>query len=519
MACRLPFCLPLRGDYDYLPALMFNKNSITKELEFAFMQVKETSSKGLAREYSITLEAEAVEQKLQARLQEVGRNAKIPGFRPGKIPNNILKQRYGQQIMGEVIERAVNDSSQEVIKEKELRLASQPKIEITNFDEGKPLEFSMKVELFPEMPEVDFEKFKLDRYIFDVDEKDIDEGLGRLAEANPQPKKIAKARACKEGDVVLIDFLGKVDGTPFDGGKAEGFSLELGSGQFIPGFEDQVIGMKPAEEKVITVKFPENYHSEELKGKEATFDITLHEVQEKVTPEVNEEFAQNLGFKDLAMLRDKVKEQLESDFGGFIRNNLKKQLFDLLDDKVEAELPESLMEQEFKSIWDKIEKAKKEGDEELKGKSEKALKEEYTKVAERRVKLGLFLADVSSKNGLSVSQEEFNRAIMDQAKMFPGQEQQIIQYYQQNPQHIYELQGPLLEEKAVDFVLAKVKFNDQKKTLEELLELDRKEREEESKPKAKKSTTKKASAEKSDGEKSDKKPAAKKTTAKKKEAK
>jgi len=490
------------------------------------MQVKEKSAKGLAREYEVTVEAEAVEKQLNARLQQVGQNAKIPGFRPGKVPANILKQRYGQQVMGEVIERAVNDSSQQVIKDKDLRLASQPKIEITNFDEGKPLEFSMKVELFPEMPDVDFEKLKLERYVFDVEDKDIDEGLDRLAEANPQPKAIDKARASKLGDVVLIDFLGKVDGTPFDGGKAEGFTLELGSGQFIPGFEEQVVGLKPGEEKVITVNFPENYHSEELKGKEATFDIKLHEIQEKVKPEVDEEFAKSLGFKDLSTLRDKVKEQLERDFGSFIRNHMKKQLFDELDGKITVDLPESLMEQEFKSIWDKIEKAKKEGDEELKGKSDEELKKEYEEVAARRVKLGLFLADISSKQGLSVSQDELRQAVMDQARMFPGQEQQIVQFYQQNPQHIQELQGPLLEEKAVDYVLGKVKFDDNKKTLEELLEIDRQEREEEQKPKkksaAKKSSSKKTSANKDDAPKADKKPAAKKTasksTAKKKEA-
>lgn len=487
------------------------------------MQIKEVATEGLRRDYAVTVDAEAIEANMNARLQEVGKNAKIPGFRPGKVPSHILKQRYGQSVMGEVLEQTINKSTQQVIQEKDLRPVMAPKIEVKSFDEGKALEFEMSVELFPEIPETDFTKLKLERHTFEVAEKDVDEGLERLAGSQPELKPVEKKRAAKLGDVAVIDFLGKLDGTPFDGGKGEKFSLELGSGQFIPGFEDQVVGVKPGEDKVITVTFPEDYHSEELKGKEVTFDIHLHELQERVTPEVNDEFATKLGFKSLEELREKVKEQIASDYESLVRTQLKKHLFDVLDEQLEFDLPQTMVEQEFATIWEKVEKAKKDGDESL-DKPEEELREEYQAVAERRVRLGLLLAEVSRLNKLTVSQDEIRKAVFDQARMFPGQEQKVIEFYQQNPNHVQELQGPLLEEKAVDLILEKVSYTDKQVSLEELVELANAAEEAPAKPKkaakkkpaANKPAAKKAADAKADD--AEKKAAPKKTAAKKKSA-
>lgn len=466
------------------------------------MHVKELAANGLRREFQVTVDVATIDEKMNARLGQLSQNVKMPGFRPGKVPAHIVKQRYGQQARAEVAEQLLQEGSRKAVTERNLRLALQPSISDVVYEDGKPLEFKVTAELFPEIPDVDFSKITVEKLTFDVAEKDVDEGIQRLAERNKRTKKVEKARASKEGDVVVIDFLGKVDGVPFDGGKAEKFSLELGSNQFIPGFEDQVTGMKPGDEKVISVKFPESYHSESLKGKAATFDITLHEVHERELPEINDEFAKNFGFESLANLKEKVKEQIASDYSSLVRTRLKKLLFDELEGKLSFDLPQSMVDQEFNLIWQKIEQAKAEGGDEALDKPEAELRAEYRGVAERRVKLGLFLADVSGKNNISVTQDELRKAVMDQARMFPGQEQKVFEFYKKNPAQIQELQGPLLEEKAVDYVLEKIGYTERKVSLEDLMSIDAGGDMEEDKPKAKKAaaTKPKKAAEKKDGD-------------------
>jgi trigger factor len=434
------------------------------------MQVQETAAEGLKREYKVTVAA-ADMQKINARLQKAGQSVKMPGFRPGKVPANLLKQRYGQQVTAEVVDEQLQKQTDQLLTDKKLRVATQPKVALLAFDEGKDLEFSVALEIFPDMPEVDFGTLTLEKMTFDVDDKEVTDGLNRLAERMAQPEKVEEVRPAKKGDVAVIDFLGKLSGVPFDGGKGENFNLELGSGQFIPGFEEQLIGLKAGESKVITVTFPADYHSEELKGKESTFDVTIHELRERKTPKVDEDFAKKLEFDSLDGLKEKIKEQIVRDFDSIVRLRLKKLLFDQLDGKLSFDLPPSMVDQEFAGIWQKIEQAKAQGDEEL-DKPEEELRKEYRTVAERRVKLGLFLADISGKNSLSVSQDELRQAVLTQARMFPGQENVIFDFYRKNPRMLTELQGPLLEEKAVDYVLAKVQYNEKKMTLEDLRKID-----------------------------------------------
>ncbi len=457
------------------------------------MQVNETLAEGLKREYTIQVDAGEIDKEMNARLAQIGQKAKIPGFRPGKVPASVLKQRYGQSVRGEVLDQTVRNTSQKVMQDKNLRVAVPPAFEVKQFEEGQGLEYVMRFELFPDIPEVSLDKMTLERCTFTVADKDIDEGLDRLAERHKEPEAISSKRACKEGDLVTIDFLGKLGGTPFEGGEGKGFKLELGSGQMIPGFEDQIAGMKVGEEKVITVTFPEGYHKQELAGQETTFDIKLHEISELKVPDVDEAFATKLGFESLEDIRSKVREQLEKDYSAFVRNLLKKGLFDELDGSLSFDLPESMVDQEFNSIWSRIDEAKQQGSADLDGKSDDELKKEYRQLAERRVKLGLFLAEVANEQKLQVSPDELRQAVFDQARMFPGQEQRVIEYYQKDPNNAQELVGPLLEEKSVDWVLEQVSYKDVEKSLDELLTMNQQELEGgESKPKKKTASKPKA---------------------------
>ena len=468
------------------------------------MKVTKLKEEGLRKEFKVVLDAKSIDEQMNVRLASLGARAKIPGFRPGHIPVSVLKQRYGQSVMGEVLEASVNQGTQKVIKDNSLRPVLPPKVEIDkDYQEGGDMTFTMVVEVFPEVPEVDFGKMSIDRLTYDIDDKDITEGLERLAERNRQFKKTASATKAKEGNVVLIDFKGMQKGVPFEGGTAEKFHLELGSGQFIPGFEEQLVGVKEGDEKEITVTFPKDYHKKDLAGEAVQFQVKVHEVQEAEVPKLDDDFARSLGVESLAKMKELVKEQLAKEYDQIVRTQLKKQLFDKLDEKVSIEVPPGMLQMEFDSIWGKLQEAKKQGDPSL-NKPEAELKKEYTKIAERRVKLGLLLSEIGRINKLQVTQDEIRKAIIDQARMFPGQEQKVIKFYQENPSHVDELRGPLFEEKAVDYVLTKTKFNDKKVSLKELIAIEQ-EGEEGGETESKKKT----SSKKSDDE-GEKKPAAKK---------
>lgn len=433
------------------------------------MQVTETKNEGLKREYKVKLDAKSINDKSEQRLVAMSKNMKLDGFRKGKIPLKVLKQRFGKSIMGEVLEMSVNEASQKIMRDKKLTPAMAPKLEVTAYEEGGDLDFTMECEILPEVNEIELSKINLEKLVVDVEDKEIDEAVGRLADRNKVFKREEGAKA-KKGNRVLIDFTGSIDGVEFEGGTAKKFALELGSGSFIGDFEDQLVGSKEGSDITVKVSFPKNYHKQELAGKPAQFAVHVHEVQVGERPEVNDEFAKKFGFNELDALKDAVRGQTLDEYEASARMKIKKQLFDELDEKAKFPVPQTMVDLEFKSIWEKLEQAKKEGDEALEGKSDDELRSEYGVIATRRVKLGILLSDIATKNKLQVTNEEVQRAVMQQAQQYPGQERAVFEFYKKNPQHLRELHGPILEEKAVDFIIAKAKVTERKVSPEEIME-------------------------------------------------
>lgn len=455
------------------------------------MQVNELKKDKLAREYEVKVDAQTIDKKVDEQLKSISSRVKIPGFRPGHIPAKILKQRYGKSVMGEVLEKTVNSTSSEVIKQKGDRPALQPKIEITSYDEGKDLHYKMSYEVLPEIPAVAFDKIKIEQLTFDIPEKEVTEALGRLAESRKNFKACAATTKAKLGNAVKIDFTGYLNGEAFEGGAATDFTLELGSGQFIPGFEEQLVGTKAGDDVTVKVSFPESYHKADLAGQPTEFKVKVHEVQEAAEATIDDEFAKGFGMESLAKLREAVEGQIRGEYDQVSRTKMKKQLFDQLDSVVKFEAPQTMVELEFNNIWERLQQAKKQGDDESLNKPEDELRAEYTAIAERRVRLGLLLAEIGRSNNIKISQDELSRAVMDHARMFPGQEKQVFEFYRQNPGQLEELRGPILEEKAVDFIIEKVSPTQKKVSIEELLKDDE---EEASSGKAKKASAKKKTA-------------------------
>ena len=431
------------------------------------MQITETLANGLKREYSVTIPANELAEQVLAKTEQVGKSVKIPGFRPGKVPAKVVEQRYGKGIEEEVVQDAQEKAAKQVVSDKKLRSAMPPKVEVDGaYEHGKDLKLKVMLDVMPEIPAFDLSGVALKKLAVDVPEGEIQEGINRLVKRQRELKDVD--RAVKHGDVVTIDFEGSVDGALFDGGTAKGYSVEIGAGQLIPGFEEQITGMKKGEERTIDVSFPEDYHAKELAGKPSKFQINLHEVKEESLPAIDDEFAKKVGFDDLAKLKDAVRGQLSKDMDGTIRNHLKKQLFDVLDDALKFEAPSSMVELEFGSIWEKLQQAKAQNDPSVAGKSDDALKEEYTRIAERRVRLGLFLNDLGVKQQIKVTNEDLRQAVMDQARMFPGMEQRILEMYKKNPGYVEDLRSPIFEDKVVDYVLTQVKLDESKVSSEEL---------------------------------------------------
>jgi trigger factor len=437
------------------------------------MEVVETKNEGLVRDYKITIAANDIEQRVDARIAEVGKTASLPGFRPGKVPQKVLKQRFGQAVMGEVLEAAVQDSSQEVLTERGLRPAGQPKIEIVSFDQGKDLEYDLSVEILPDIGDVDLSGLELERIKVVPSESEIDDAIDRIVKQNRETKPVEGPRPVQTGDIVVMDFEGKIDDVPFDGGKGDGIRLEIGSEQFIPGFEDQLVGAEIDKQLDVKVSFPEDYGAEELAGKDAVFDCTVREIHEGVEVTVDDEFAKSLGMESLDALRSAVSDQLGTEYNRLTRERTKRQLLDKLAEGHDFDVPPRMAEDEFNQIWHQIEHAKEEDqlDDDDKGKSDDELREQYKEIADRRVRLGLLLSHIGETNSLTVTQEEVNRSIMDQARQLPGQEQMVIEYYRDNPQAMASLQAPIFEDKVVDFILEMAKVDEKEMSPEELNEM------------------------------------------------
>lgn len=454
------------------------------------MQVVETKNEGLCREYKITLLAAEIEEKIDARLSALRKTANIAGFRPGKVPVSIIKQRFGGSVMGEVLEQAVTDSSQQAISEHTLRPAMQPKIEIQNFDPGKDLEYTMSIEVMPVIEPMDFSKIAIERQVAEVSEQPIDEAIERIAAQSRSSEPIKRARKSKKGDVLVIDFVGAVDGTAFEGGAGTDHHLELGASQFIEGFEDQLIGKKADEKVAVSVTFPDEYGNEELAGKAAVFDVDIKEIREFADPVIDDEFAKTLGQESLENLRKAIGEQIGRDYANLSRQRLKRDLLDELEKRHDFEVPPGMVAAEFESIWSQFEESRKNNNsDEEQDKSDEELKEEYRRIGVRRVQLGLLLTEVGAKNNIEVTAEEINRALMQEAQKYPGQEQAFIKMYQDNPEAMASLRAPIFEEKVVDFILELATVTERVVSLDELMKLSEDSEQSTAKP-AKKSAAK-----------------------------
>jgi trigger factor len=422
------------------------------------MQVTETNTEGLKRAFKIVISASDIDDKIEYRLQELSTRINVPGFRPGKAPMAVLKQRFGGSVRDEVLQQAVKDASQQAIDERGLRPATTPSVEIVSQDEGKDLEYTIDLEVLPDIQPMDFGKIEVERLKVKVSDNEVEQALEQIASGRKQTQPLEKERKAKSGDVLVLDFAGTVDGEALPGMAGEDHHLELGSNSFIQGFEDQLIGIAKGEKKNVKVTFPAEYVNDQLAGREALFDCTVKDILEAVVPPVDENLAKLVGEESLDSLKDKIREQIGQEYDRLARERMKRQMLDQLADAHDFPVPDSMVDAEFEAIWRQVQGDRERGvvDPEDEGKSEEDLQGEYRGIA--RVRLGLLLAEVGRLNELEVNQEEVTGALYREASRFPGQEQQVVQFYQNNPQAMAQLRAPLFEEKVVDFIseLAKV---------------------------------------------------------------
>ena len=436
------------------------------------MEITETNTEGLRREFKVVVAATDIERRMTSRLSEIGRTARLPGFRPGKVPMKVLKRRYGPAVMGEVIERAVNDSSTEALRSRNLRPALQPKVEIVAFNEGTDLEYRLAVEVLPEIEPTDFASIELERLRPEVPEADVASALERMA--RQQRKSEVVDRAAEKGDAVLIDFKGTVDGKEFQGGTAQGYRLELGTGTFIPGFEDQILGAKAGDTRTVGVTFPQDYGAADLAGKAASFEVAVKEVRGFTEQPIDDSLAKAVGMEKLEELREAVSEQIERDYQDLARQRLKRALLDKLAERHEFPVPAGMVDIEFNAIWQQYEQERDRqkaagGAPSEEPVNEDEIKAEYRAIAERRVRLGLLLAEVGRRHNITVAPEEINRALTEQARRFPGQERRVIEYYRHHPEAIDQIRAPMFEDKVIDHILDQVKLSERRVPVSELL--------------------------------------------------
>ncbi len=434
------------------------------------MQVKEIKAKGLSHELEVTVPANDIAKKREERLIEVGKTVKLPGFRPGKVPMAMLEQKYGRAVMGEVLEAVVNETTAKALKDKNLKPAMQPKIEVKEFDEGKDLTFKVELEVLPQVTVKDLKGLKLERPVVKVDKKQIDETLERISSHHKESKPIEGSRAAKNGDITVITFHGRTkdDNKAHEGMHAHGVKLELGSGQFIPGFEEQLVGKKAGDKVEVNVTFPENYGAAELAGREAIFDVDIEEIHESIPVAINDEFAKQLGFDDETKLREAVEHQIKSDYDVQSRMKIKRQLLDHLDETHKFEVPQTMVDAEYAGILQQIEAERKQAGEEV----AEDEKEELKTIAERRVRLGLVLSEIGNQNKVNVSDQELQRAVILEAQKYPGQEKMVFEFYQKNRNALESLRAPIYEEKVCELIFKDAAITDKEVTIDELMAED-----------------------------------------------
>jgi trigger factor len=446
------------------------------------MQVTETSADGLKHEFKIVVPAGELETQISDRLTQLGRQIRLPGFRPGKVPQSLLRQRYGNAVRGEVLENTVQGSSAEAIRERNLRPALQPKVEIVSAVEGADLEYTMSVEVLPDLPQPDFADMGLERLVVEIPDGDVDQAITRMAEQFRKSEPVT--RAAKSGDILVADVIGKVGDQELPGTKAEGRNIELGAEGLLPGFTEQLDKVKAGQSRNVKVTLPENYGNPDFAGKEAIFDITVKEVRERQPAVIDDKLAEEVGLENLAELKQEVRDRIARDYSTVTRQRLKRLLLDKLAAQYDFPVPPGMVEIEFNSIWQQHEAEKAyaaegaaaggEGgaaDPAPSAEDEEKLKAEYQGLAERRVRLGLLLAEVGRSANITVTQDELNQALIREAQRFPGSERRVLDYYRQNPEAAGNLRAPIFEEKVVDYIVELAKPEERKVSPQELLAL------------------------------------------------
>ncbi len=456
-----------------------------REKKTEAMQVNETLADGLKHEFRVVVPASDLDAKVNARLDDLKTRVRINGFRPGKVPVSHLKKVYGRSVMAETIDQVVRETNSQIFTERGFKLATEPKVTLPSEEKavdellaGKAdLDYSVAIEVIPAITLSDFKAIKIEKPVVDVTDADVDEAVMKFAEQNRDFAPKDEGAKAEKGDRVTVSFVGKIDGVPFEGGKSDNVPVPIGSNTFIPGFEDQLIGMGAGDSRVLKVTFPPNYGNAELAGKEAEFETTASLVEAPRPVAINDELAKTLGLESLEKFKEAVSARIRGEFDAASRTRVKRQLLDQLDTAHQFEAPPSLIDEEFAGMWQSIlDEMKSTGKTfETENTTEDAAKEQYRKIADRRVRLGLVLAEIGESNKITVTDEEVSRALVERARQFPGQEKQVWDYYRNNPQAVAQIRAPIFEDKVIDFILELAQVTEKKISREELLKDDEEE--------------------------------------------
>jgi trigger factor len=440
------------------------------------MTITQTLSEGLKREFEVVITSAEIDILVNKKLIGIAKEAKLPGFRPGKVPISVVKNRFGKQVVGEVVRESIDNVSKETMESNNLTASSQPKIEIISFEEGEDLKAKLSVEIMPEFEIPELSALEIIKPVVHITENDVNDAVEKIARENIATNPIKKNRPARLGDTLVIDFLGKVDDVPFDGGEAKGHNLKLGSNSFIPGFENGLVGAVQDKTIFVKVTFPGDYQAKNLAGKEAVFETKVNEIREDAKIEINDEFAKTLGMESIAALKNAVSEQLKKQHEGASRQKAKRDILDKLANEISFDLPETLEKEEYASICKAMNPNAKpdlgeDQDQDLpapdKGMS-KAEKDDASEISKRRVRLGLLLSEIGRKNNIKVEEEDTRNAMMKEVQKYPGQEKEVMEYFKKNPESQQQLAGPIFEDKIIDFILELSKVQEKVVSIEEL---------------------------------------------------
>ncbi len=446
------------------------------------MQVTETLSQGLKREFKVVIPASDLAQRLDSQLAEMKDKVRINGFRPGKVPTAHLRRVYGRSVMAEVLQTAINEANRKIVEDNNLKLALEPKIDFPTdqaeveaaLEARGDLTVGVKIEILPTFDVGNFDDVEVTRLVAEIPDAEVQQTIDRMASQNRTYTERDEAAVAETGDKLAMDFVGKMDGELFEGGSGEGIDIVLGSGSFIPGFEEQLVGAKAGEQRTVNVAFPENYTATHLAGRDASFDVTVKSISAPGEFVLDDEFAKQFGFDSIDKLKDAIRSNLERDYIRASRDKLKRSLLDALDKKYSFELPEGLVDQEFSGIWQQVENEQKSGGKSFQeeGTTEEAARADYRRIAERRVRLGLVLAEVGQSANVQVTDDEVTQALLERARQFPGQEKMVWDYYRNNPEALAQLRAPVFEEKVVDHIVGMAKVTDQSVSKDELFKIE-----------------------------------------------